>query len=458
MVHWFSADYPGSETQRGVPDVAGVTLWPLEHGGWRRVAGWARLIGSGRERAAVGSDGPPPLAELVEACRERAALQPDLARGEALCALVRETLAARLPAGTPLPVQGVLDEMVGYGPLGPLLADPAVSEVMVVGASQVYVEREGTLRPAAVSFPSDAALLQLMTRLVGQAGRRLDCASPYVDAQLPDGTRLHAIIPPLAVDGPSLTLRKAPGAGFTLADLIRRGTLSQELGEFLHLCVRAGANLLISGPCGSGKTTLLRAIGHSIGPAERVVSIEDTAELALGGHVVALQCRPPGLEGRGAVDLRELLRNALRMRPDRLIVGEVRGAEALDLIHAMSVGHFCASTIHAAGTQDALGRLEGLALFAGEGLPLRAVREQLGRAVEVVVHQERLPDGSRRAVEVALVQAGPEGPLAQPLYTWDPVQGFRRLPGCALPPGLARKLDRAGLTMPAAPPSAVAGE
>jgi len=444
---WFRRIHLGAKMGGEVPGIAGTTLFPAGPVGWQRA--W-RYLRARVPRRGVGQCEAPPLGELVEACRERAVRSPGRTweRREALCALVQETLAARLPAGSVLPVERVLDAMIGYGPLGPLLAEPAVSEVMVVGARSVYVERSGVLVSVGVCFGSEAELLQLMTRLVGQAGRRLDCASPYVDAQLPDGTRLHAIIPPLAVSGPALTLRKAPGAGLGLADLVAGGTLSPEMEAFLQICVRAGVNLLISGPCGSGKTTLLRAVARGFGPQERVVSIEDAAELGLGGHVVALQCRPPGVEGQGAVSQRDLLRNALRMRPDRLVVGEVRGGEALDLLHAMSIGHACASTLHAASAQDALGRLESLALFAGDGLPLRAVRDLLGRAVEVVVQQERLPDGVRRAVEIALVHAGPEGPVAEPLFIWDPLGGFRLRPPLGLPPGLGRKLQRSGLPLP----------
>lgn len=399
----------------------------------------------------------PSLPDLVVACQRQAVrllplaeLQaPDSQPGSPLYHLVESTLAALLPPGSTLPVQAVLSEMLGYGPLGPLLADPLVTEVMVNGPDAVFVERDGVLRRSEVRFADDAHLLFLIGRLVGRAGRRIDTASPTVDACLPDGARLHAVIPPVAVGGASLTIRKAPGRGRTLTQLVSSGSISAEVAEFLSLWVRAGANILVSGSCGAGKTTTLRALAAAIPTAERVITIEDEPELALvGENVVPLAGRPADMEGRGAIALRDLLKGALRMRPDRLVVGEVRGTEACDLLQAMAVGHSCFSTLHASGTQDALERLASIAMLAAEGLDLTQARAQVARTVEVVVHQMRSGDGRRYVGEVALVHRRPEGPEAVKAYAWYPGRGFCRPARVAIPAALAAKLAAADLAPP----------
>jgi pilus assembly protein CpaF len=299
----------------------------------------------------------------------------------------------------------------GLGPLEPLLSDPAVDEVMVNGPGSVYVERAGRIERTSVSFGSDAELMHAIERILAPLGRRVDEASPLCDARLPDGSRVNVIIPPLSLGGPCLTIRRFRREGFSLRDLVANGTLPAELGELLALCVAGRASILVSGGTGSGKTTTLGALSGAIPGEERIVTIEDAAELRLRQrHVVRLESRPPNLEGRGEVTIRQLVRNALRMRPDRIVVGEVRGAEALDMLQALNTGHEGSlTTVHANSPADALRRVETLALMAGVGLPHAAVREQVASALELVVHQARDSDGRRRvacAAEVVRVAGG----------------------------------------------------
>jgi len=299
----------------------------------------------------------------------------------------------------------ILRDTVGLGPLEELMDDPLVEEVMVNGPDEVYVERAGRIERTDVSFPSEGALRDAIERILTPLGRRVDELSPMVDARLEDGSRVNVVIPPLAVEGPSLSIRRFAAARPGPEELVASGSLAAEARDLLEASVRARRSILISGGTGSGKTTLLNALSGYIGREERVVTIEDAAELALRQpHVVRLETRPASVEGRGEVAIRDLLRNALRMRPDRIVIGEVRGAEALDLLTALNTGHDGAlSTVHANSPEDALRRLETLALMAGVGLPHDAIREQVARGIEIVVHLERSGDGSRRVVEVAEV-------------------------------------------------------
>jgi pilus assembly protein CpaF len=295
-------------------------------------------------------------------------------------------------------VRQLTDDILGYGPLEPFLGDDGVTEVMVNGPGHVYVERGGKIERTSARFLDESHLMRIIDKIVSQVGRRVDEASPMVDARLPDGSRVNAIIPPLALTGPTLTIRKFSRDPYTINDLISFGTLSPPAAQFLGACVKGKLNVLISGGTGTGKTTTLNAISAFIPGDERIVTIEDAAELQLQQeHVITLESRPPNIEGSGEVKIRELVRNALRMRPDRIIVGEVRGAETLDMLQAMNTGHEGSlTTIHANSPRDALARLETLVLTAGIELPHRAIREQIASAFDVLVQIVRLVDGSRR--------------------------------------------------------------
>ena len=296
-------------------------------------------------------------------------------------------------------------------PLATLFADPRVTEVLVNGPRSVYVEVGGRLQRSPVEFRDTADLRQAIVRLVGLCGRRIDDATPLVDARLPDGSRVNAILPPLAVDGPALTVRRFGAQRLVVADLVRLGSLTSDQAALLESIVRARLNVIVSGGTSSGKTTTLAALTAFARPEERIVTVEDAAELQLPvPHVVRLEARPPSVEGRGAVDLRALIRNALRMRPDRIVVGEVRGGEALDLLLAMNTGHDGSmATVHANGPADAVRRIETMALMGGLDIPHRAVRESIAGAIHVVVHQERWPDGRRRVTEIVTVEAADDG-------------------------------------------------
>ncbi|GAA4336406.1 ATPase, T2SS/T4P/T4SS family [Pigmentiphaga soli] len=305
----------------------------------------------------------------------------------------------------------VIDEAVGLGPLESLLADPEVSEIMVNRHDEVYVERAGTLHRHPAAFSSDRAVLGVIERIVAPLGRRIDESSPMVDARLRDGSRVNAVIAPLALKGPALTIRRFPARRLAMPDLLAAGSLDAPMARFLQLCVEHRKNIVVSGGTGSGKTTLLNVLSDCIPPGERVVTIEDAAELRLAHeHLVSLEARPANLEGRGAVTIRDLVRNALRMRPDRIVVGECRGAEALDMLQAMNTGHEGSlTTLHANTPRDAIARLETMVLMAGMELPLAAIREQIAAAVDIVVQQARAAGGQRRVtsiVEVGGVESG----------------------------------------------------
>lgn len=326
----------------------------------------------------------------------------------AVHALVEERAAVLPPAERSDLAARILRDSVGLGPLEVLLADPAVEEVMVNGPGCVYVERGGRLEPTEVGFEDEEDLRNTIERILAPLGRRVDELSPMVDARLADGSRVNVVIPPLAIDGPSLSIRRFGAARPDPDRLVELGTLGEEQRRRLEAAVAGRRSVLVSGGTGSGKTTLLNALSSFIGSGERVVTIEDAAELRLQQpHVVRLESRPAGVEGRGEVTIRDLLRNALRMRPDRIVIGEVRGVEALDLLTALNTGHDGAlSTVHANSPSDALSRLETLALMAGVGLPHAAVAEQVRRGIDLVVHIRREADGRRRVTEVVEVGAG----------------------------------------------------
>ena len=300
----------------------------------------------------------------------------------------------------------IVSSIIGLGPLQALLDDQSVSEIMVNSSREVYVERRGRLERTAVRFADDREVLDMVDRIIAPLGRRLDEQSPMVDARLKDGSRLNAIIPPLALRGPTVTIRKFPARPLDVADLIDNQTLSQEMAIFLEDCVKSRISVVVSGGTASGKTTLLNVLSSFIPADERIITIEDAAELRLQQeHVVALETRPANLEGRGEVAIRQLVRNALRMRPDRIIIGEVRAGEALDMLQAMNTGHDGSlTTVHANGPREALSRIETMVLMAGVDLPLRAIREQIASAVQVIVQIARGKDGARRVMQIAEVQ------------------------------------------------------
>jgi pilus assembly protein CpaF len=303
-------------------------------------------------------------------------------------------------------VSEISDDILGHGPIERLLADDSVTEIMVNGPFDVWVERQGRLYQTTVRFNDDSHLRRIINKMVAQVGRRIDESSPMVDARLPDGSRVNAVIPPLSLSGPLITIRKFANKRLDLQEMIRLGTLNEGTVDFLQRCIAAQLNILISGGTGTGKTTLLNALSQAVSDSERIVTIEDAAELQLKqAHVLRLEGRPKNIEGQGEISIRDLVRNALRMRPDRIIVGEVRGAEALDMLQAMNTGHDGSlTTVHANAPRDALARVETMVLMAGYDLPLRAIRQQIASALDMIVHLERLEDGSRRVTAITEVQ------------------------------------------------------
>lgn len=322
--------------------------------------------------------------------------------------------------------QEVADEILGHGPLEPLLRDSEISEIMVNGPDSIYVERAGKLYPVDTHFSSEAHLRRTIDKIVGRVGRRVDEASPLVDARLPDGSRVNAVISPIALDGAMLTIRKFSTDPFTDKDLIAFGTFTPRVRDFLIACVKGRRNIVISGGTGSGKTTLLNVISSFIPDDERIITIEDAAELQLKqDHVLRLEARPSNIEGRGEIAIRELVRNSLRMRPDRIVVGEVRDGAALDMLQAMNTGHDGSiTTVHANTPRDSLSRLETMVLMAGVDLPVRAIREQVAGAVDLIIQQARMKDGSRRITAITEV-AGMETDVItmQDLFTFDYAAG-----------------------------------
>lgn len=309
-------------------------------------------------------------------------------------------------------VSQVLDEVFGFGPITTLLRDETISEVMVNGPSRVYVERKGKLELTDVTFRDDEHIQTIIERIISPLGRRIDESSPMVDARLPDGSRVNAIIPPLALNGPVLTIRKFSKSLLGIPELINFGSLTPDMATFVGACVRGRMNVVVSGGTGAGKTSTLNIIASFIPDDERIVTIEDSAELQLiQDHVVSLETRPPNLDGKGEIAIRDLVRNALRMRPDRLVIGEVRGGEALDMLQAMNTGHDGSLTTgHANSPRDIISRLETMVLMAGMEIPIKAIREQIASAVDLIVHQSRLQDGSRKITHITEV-VGMEGDI-----------------------------------------------
>ena len=365
--------------------------------------------------------------------------------------------------GLPLPraerarlLEAVIAEVLSFGPIEPLLRDPTVTEIMVNGPHKVWVERNGTLFKTDVRFQDDEHVRRIIDRIIAPLGRRCDEASPMVDARLPDGSRVNAIIPPISLIGPVLTIRKFSKDLLGMDHLVRMGSVTPEVGSFLAACVAGSLNIIISGGTGSGKTTLLNILSSFVPNNERIVTIEDAAELQLRQeHLITLERRPPNIEGRGEVATRALVVNALRMRPDRLIVGEVRGPEALDMLQAMNTGHDGSmTTLHSNSPRDTLARLETLVLMAGFDLPLRAIREQIASAVDLIVHQDRMFDGSRRVTRVSEVQ-GMEGDtiVMQDIFVFQQTgtEGGRiagRLVPVGIRPKLLEKLELHGVRVP----------
>jgi pilus assembly protein CpaF len=354
-------------------------------------------------------------------------------------------------------VEDIADDILGHGPLERLLSDDTVSEIMVNGPFDVWVERAGRLSQTSVRFNDESHLRRIINKMVAQVGRRIDESSPMVDARLPDGSRVNAIIPPLSLSGPLVTIRKFSKTRLALEDMVPLGTISTQTREFLERAVLARLNILISGGTGSGKTTLLNALSSAIPDNERIVTIEDAAELRLNQrHVLRLESRPKNIEGEGEIPIRELVRNSLRMRPDRIVVGEVRGPETLDMLQAMNTGHDGSlSTVHANTPRDALSRLETMVLMAGFDLPIRAIRQQVASALDLIVHIERVEDGSRHVTAVTEVQG-----MESDVITLQELFEFRigevnkdgvvvgELVPTGLRPAFLRKFEKRGVTLP----------
>jgi len=351
----------------------------------------------------------------------------------------------------------IVAEILGFGPLETLLADESITEIMVNGAHKVYVERQGKIEKTNMAFESDDHLMRIIDRIVSPLGRRIDESSPYVDARLPDGSRVNAIIPPLALNGPTLTIRKFSKVPLTVDDLIRFGSITPEAIEFLNACVVARINIIVSGGTGSGKTTFLNVLSGFIPNDERIITVENAAELQLRQeHVVTLESRPPNIEGKGEVTIRDLVVNCLRMRPDRIVVGECRSGEALDMLQAMNTGHDGSlTTAHSNSPRDTLSRLETMCLMAGMDLPVRAIREQIASAVDLIVHEERMRDGSRKVVNITEVQ-GMEGDVIvmSDIFSFEQqgMEGGRvigRLKPTGIRPKFVEQIESANIHLPA---------
>ncbi|AOB33553.1 hypothetical protein AKI39_08980 [Bordetella sp. H567] len=404
--------------------------------------------------------------------RDVAKMSDALLRSEAaerLLAIVRTDTAIPDGIDRDALMRDVLDEALGFGPLSPLLDDPGITEIMVNRHDEIYVERDGRLVRHAAAFSSEQAVLRVLDRIVAPVGRRIDESSPMVDARLADGSRVNAVVAPVALKGASLTIRKFPKRALAMDDLVSRGSLDAAMAEFLARCVRERVNIVVSGGTGSGKTTLLNILSNAIPQGERVITIEDAAELRLHhAHVVALEARPANIEGRGHIAIRDLVRNALRMRPDRIVVGECRGAEAFDMLAAMNTGHEGSlTTLHANSPRDALGRLETMILMAGMELPLAAVREHIASSIHLIVQQARMPDG-RRLVTAIVEVTGMEGGRiqTQPLFVHEGGTGRGSFTGCGTMPTFADAWREAGRPLdpalfmgrtPCEPPSMHAG-
>ena len=352
--------------------------------------------------------------------------------------------------------ESIVAEILGFGPLEPLLADETITEIMVNGPKNIFVERKGNITRANVSFEDDDHVLRILDRIVAPLGRRIDESSPLVDARLPDGSRVNAVIRPIALIGPTITIRKFFKKPLTVEDLIKFGSISKEITEFLRACIIARMNMIVSGGTGSGKTTLLNVLSSFIPNDERIVTIENAAELQLRQeHVVTLETRPANIEGKGAITIQDLVVNSLRMRPDRIIVGECRGGEALDMLQAMNTGHHGSlTTAHSNSPRDTISRLEVMCLMAGIELPVRAIREQIASAVDVICHQERLRDGTRKVTKVTEVQ-GMEGDMItmSDIFEFEQtgVEGGKivgRIRPTGIRPKFTDRIEAAGIYLP----------
>jgi pilus assembly protein CpaF len=377
---------------------------------------------------------------VVEEVRTRLEQEPGISRED------RERL-----------VEELIDDILGHGPLERLLADDTVSEIMVNAPNDVWIEREGILHRTTVRFSDESQLRRIINKMVAEVGRRIDEAQPMVDARMPDGSRINAVIPPLSLAGALLTIRKFGAERLGIDALVRIGTLTPETADLLRLCVEARLNILISGGTGAGKTTLLNAMSSGIPESERIVTVEDAAELRLAQrHVLRLETRPKNIEGEGEVTIRDLVRNTLRMRPDRIVVGEVRGAETLDMLQAMNTGHDGSlSTVHANSPRDALARIETMVLMAGYDLPLRAIRQQMASALDLIIQLERVHDGTRKVMAITEVQRMESDVITlQELFRFevDPAASGRTVVGqlqsTGLRPGFLDKFDKRGVTLP----------
>ena len=391
-----------------------------------------------------------------------ASLDEEQLRGfvvQELGAVIDDERAPLTPGERQRLVGEISTDVLGYGPIQQFLDDAVVTEVMVNSVDSIYVERAGKLERTSARFVSDEHLRRVIERIVSQVGRRIDESSPMVDARLADGSRVNAIIPPLAVQGPALTIRKFSADPYKVSDLIGFGTMTPQIAEVLDACVKGRLNVIVAGGTGSGKTTLLNVLSSFIPDTERIVTIEDAVELQMHqDHVVQLESRPPNIEGKGQIAIRDLVRNSLRMRPDRIVVGEVRGGEALDMLQAMNTGHDGSmSTVHANTPRDAIARMETMVLMAGMDLPVRAIREQIAAAVDVIVHLSRLRDGTRRITHVTEVQ-GMEGQIVtlQDIFLFDYSAGIDengKFRGSCKPtgirPGFTEKLADYGIPLSA---------
>ena len=400
--------------------------------------------------AVIGELGPQLFNAMMDpmALRERvvADIRTHLANEAGISRDDRERLIAEIS-----------DDILGHGPLERLLVDDSVTEIMVNGPFDVWVERQGRLYQTTVRFNDDSHLRRIINKMVAQVGRRIDESSPMVDARLPDGSRVNAVIPPLSLTGPLVTIRKFANKRLDLVGMVRLNTLSEETVGFLQRCIHAQLNILISGGTGTGKTTLLNALSAAISDSERIVTIEDAAELQLKQqHVLRLEGRPKNIEGQGEITIRDLVRNSLRMRPDRIIVGEVRGPESLDMLQAMNTGHDGSlTTVHANAPRDALARVETMVLMAGYDLPLRAIRQQIASALDLIIHLERLEDGTRRVTAITEVQR-----MESEVITLQEIFAFKiheftrdravkgQLESTGLRPSFLYKFEKRGVTLP----------